>query len=94
MSDLPNNVNGSWRSRTTIACDLHLLPATQLFRDFPWPVVCSKRHPILLLPLRCGLHFHQDLIECRTIKEPAVGDNDVDFLGVPNVVERVCAEQH
>ncbi len=51
-------------------------------------------NPILLLPLRCGLHFHQDLIECRTIKEPAVGDNDVDFLGVPDVVERVCAQQH
>ena len=75
-------------------CHSCLAGEATLFRDFPWPVVCFKWHPILLLPLRCGLHFHQDLIECGTIKEPAVGNYNVDFLGVPNVVERVGAQQH
>jgi hypothetical protein len=47
-----------------------------------------------LLPLRGGFDVHQDLIECRTIKKLAVRDDDADFPSVPDVFERVCAQQH
>ena len=56
-----------------------------------WPVI---RKLISLLPLRGVLDAHQDLIECRTIKKLAVRDNDGDFPSIPDVFERVCAQQH
>jgi hypothetical protein len=52
------------------------------------------RYRISLLLLCGSLHARQDLIECRTIKKPAVRHNHADFPGVPNILERICAQQH
>ena len=62
------------------------------FRSSPTDV--TGRPDTLLLLTRSGFHFRQNLIECRTIKQPAVRDNDADLLGVPDVFERVCSQQH
>ena len=52
------------------------------------------REATQLLGLRCSLYFDQDLIECRAIQEPPMGDNGADFPGIVDVFERVCAQQH
>jgi hypothetical protein len=50
-----------------------------------YAILLVKRKPILVLPLRSGLYTREDLVEGNTIKQPAIGDNGVDFLGVPDV---------
>jgi hypothetical protein len=63
-------------------------------QPLPWDYFRFAVKLISLLPLCGGLDVHQYLIECRTIKKPAVRDHDADFPSVPDVFERVCAQQH
>src|SRR5262245_690152 len=48
----------------------------------------------LLARLRGSLHAHQDPIQSSTIEQPAMCNHRGDLFAVPDVLERVCAQQH